>query len=561
MLTALFTVVLATEPSVAGALVDAGFAADAGERGTVIDSSRASDAGTHEEEQVTARVTVRVIGAKLLPPEVYLDALQLPPGARPTPATAAVVQQQLLAYLARTGFTLATLAVGVEEGEIVVHLNEGQVNRVLYLGQLSFQQVRFKLAFSLPSDVFNRPLIDRQVRELSSELRLKGVHWELVHLGEVAHDGPQLDSLPMAFDMAMQGAPMVHERRPYELRLIFPSNGPGTGLGVLLHISPTDGVETGMSNTWGNLLLARDRLALAGSAGFGIRANLDTERLSINFSRGFARLRYELPPLFERLRPNVWVQNDWLSRQRGDLFLENYWAVSVGSALQVQLEVTKGLRLELGAGFEWRRLFGFVARPLYTLPDEVLQAQGVDRKRPMLRFTGEWVVDPDVLRWDRRHFLELEARQYLPTGGDPGLGWVDARYRYVKELGWHDFWVKGYGRLAWGEVTFHDELSLGNFTHGLFSNQYVPSAVAVTVEFRFSISRDILKVSVFHELALFAQPHRDTGTVELQLADAFGPGLHLLMHDMFQLDMAMAFGFRRNAVFGAAFNLQFQKAF
>jgi hypothetical protein len=227
----------------------------------------------------------------------------------------------------------------------------------------------------------------------------------------------------------------------------------------------------------------------------------------------------------------------------------------------VQLELTRGLRLLVGAGFEWRRLFGFKVDPGFTVPQEVLQADGVDRKRPLLRLTGEWVVDPDVLRWDRRHALEFEARQLLPVMNDPGLGWLDARYRYVKELGWHDLWIKSYGRLSWGEVTFHDELSLGHFTRGIFGDQYVPSAVNLSVEFRFSLTRDILKVSLFHDLALFAVPNRELGTVSAQLADAFGPGVHLLLHDMFQMDMYMAFGFRRNAQLGAAFSMQFQKAF
>src|SRR5437868_3867955 len=153
--------------AVASAASPSGFSLDAGANGQRVDAS--DDAGSHAEELVSPRVNVRIVGARVMPAEAYLDMLRLPDAARPDAATAAAVQAQLLAYLARTGFQLATVGVIVEDGELVVHLNEGQIERVIYLGQLSFQQVRFKLALSLPSDVFNRPMFDRQVRELAEQ--------------------------------------------------------------------------------------------------------------------------------------------------------------------------------------------------------------------------------------------------------------------------------------------------------------------------------------------------------------------------------------------------------
>ncbi len=560
-LIAAVTVGVFAAPTPAGDFTDAGFSPDGGARGVVVDSSEASDGGSHAEERITARVNVRIVGARVLPPEVYLDMLRLPSWARPNPETAAEVLRQMLEYLGRTGFQLASVGAEVVDGEIVVHLNEGQLDRIVYLGQLSFEQVRFKLALTLPADVFNRPLLDRQVRELSEQMGLVGVRWELVRSGEVTHSGPQLEALPASFDLAMQGAQMVHARRPYELRIIFPSGGPGTGLGLIIRNSPNDGFETGLSNTWGSLLFSGDRLLVAGSGGFGVRSRLDTEKLYVNFSRAFVVTRYDTPVAFKRLRGNLWVENDWLARQRRDLWLENYWAVTLDAALQGELELSKGLHLLLGAGFEWRRLFAYTSQPGFVIPQAVLVYQDVDRKRPLIRLTGEWVVDPQIIRWDRRHVLQGEARQYLPVPGEPGLGWLDVQYQYVKEFGWHDLWVKSHGHLSWGDITFHDEISVGDFTRGVFPGQYVPSAANLSVEFRFSISRDAIKVSLFHDLALFAVPLRDLGYVVPQLANAFGPGLHILMQDMFQLDMYVAFGFRRQAQFGAAFSMQFQKAF
>jgi hypothetical protein len=46
-----------------------------------------------------------------------------------------------------------------------------------------------------------------------------------------------------------------------------------------------------------------------------------------------------------------------------------------------------------------------------------------------------------------------------------------------------------------------------------------------------------------------------------QLADGFGPGLHFLVAEMFQVDIYAAFGFRRKGQFNFGLALQIDKAF
>jgi len=271
--------------------------------------------------------------------------------------------------------------------------------------------------------------------------------------------------------------------------------------------------------------------------------------------------RYDTPLLLERIRPNLWVENDWFARQRGDLHLENYFAVALDAALQLEIVAAPGLSFLVGAGFEWRRFFGYTARVGTPPPLSVLAFENVDRNRVLLRATGEWVVDPEVLRWDRRHLLEGEVRVFLGVETEPAQGWVDLRYQYVKAFGWHDLWVKSHGHLLWGEGTFHDEVSVGDFTRGLFANQFVPTALNLSLEFRFSVSRDAVKVGLFNDLAVFAVRQRDLGTTTVGWADSFGPGIHVLMLDMFQVDTWVGFGFRDGGEFGAAFSMNIQKAF
>jgi hypothetical protein len=538
-------------------IADGGFALDAGERGQVIDGSNL-DAGPNLTAAVAPRVTVTILGALVLPPEVYLDALKLPQNDRPDEATASDVRRQLQDFLKRTGFELGTVTTRVTADGIEAEIDEGKVDRLIFLGRMSFQQVRFKLALVLPYEVFNRPLLDRQVRELGAQLGMPGVRWELVRTAAVNHEGPQVTQLPAQMDMQLAGAEMVHKRRPYEVRISFPE-ATGSFFGIDIRSNYVDGLSTGLNYVGRDLLGRGDLWYVATGGAFGLRSRITTEKLYPHFSRAFFEGRYTSPALFRYFKPNIWTEVNLISRQRADLNLENYWALTSDVALQLETELRPGMRFLVGGGFEYRRLFGLEVAPEHEVPPDVTVTE---RKRPFIRATHESVMDPDVLRWDRRHTIESELRYYFPFNSELGFGWADVRYQYVKELGWHDFWVKTRGHLSWGEVTFHDELSVAELVRGLFGGQWVPSGANLQLEFRFSLVRDDIKIGVFHDLAVFAVPLRtQNGKQVVELANGFGPSLHFLAMDMFQLDLFMAFGFRRNANFNAAFSMQFQKAF
>lgn len=535
---------------------DAGFALDAGARGQLLDSTQ-PDAGARDVE-VTPRVAVHIEGARVLPPEIYLGMLKLPKGARPDEATALEVRRQVLEFLARSGYELAAAAVTVTPAGIDLDIDEGQIERVLCLGQLSFQQIRFKLALSLPSDVFNRTLLDQQVRELSKSMGLTGVRWELIRTSAIEHVGPQVTQLPPQMDLALMGSTLIHERRPYEVHIIFPEVV-STGLGLEVRSGYLNGFEGGLSWAQRDLLFTGARARVSTSGGGALRSRLDTEKLYFHFSRAALELWYDFPLLAGHLRPRVWAQGELIARQRADLQLENFNALDLAGAAQLQLELAKGFDFTIGAGFEWRRLFGFEERPGVPLSPDVLLA---DRKRPFLRVSHQSVIDPTVLRWERRHTLESELRFLFPILGQPAFTWVDVRYQYVHAFGWHDLWVNSRGHVAWGDVTFHDEVAAGEFVRGVFGDLWVPAAVNLQLEFRFSLTRDVLKFGIFNDLALLAvRPVRGEPTLLAQVVDGFGPAVHFLANDMFQLDAYLTFGFRPGGRVSIAPMIQLQKAF
>jgi hypothetical protein len=531
---------------------------DAGRGDWVVDSS-SMDGGIRDTSaaEVAPRVTVTIVGAQVQPPAVYLESLKIALNARPDEATGEEVRRQLQEFLQRTGYELATVTTHLVPGGVVAEIDEGKIERIIFLGQLSFQQLRFKLALALPYDVFNRDLLDRQIHHLSSELNTPGVRWELVRTSFVEHEGPQVTRLPSELDLSLGGGEMVHEARPYEVRISFPPAS-GSFVGLDIRAYYIDGFELGISYVGRDLLMKDDLWYVAASGGLGLRQRLGTGDYYPYFSRGAIEARYSTAKLFKYFKPNIWTQSSVVSRQRPDLALENYWAFTEDAAIGVELEVRPGLRYGLSGGYEYRVLFEHQAPPGV---ENAFVGTISERQRPFLRLTQESVFNPGVLRWDRRHTIESELRYFFPFENNPGFGWATLRYQYVKEFGWHDFWIKGRGHVSWGEVAFHDEISVGEFVRGIYTGEWVPSGMSLLLEFRFSLVRDVIKVGVFSDFGLLAVPLRTQDKLVAELAAGFGPSFHFLVLDMFQIDIFIGFGVRRGARLNAGFGLILNKAF
>jgi hypothetical protein len=68
------------------------------------------------------------------------------------------------------------------------------------------------------------------------------------------------------------------------------------------------------------------------------------------------------------------------------------------------------------------------------------------------------------------------------------------------------------------------------------------SARPSSIEFRYSLLRDAIKVCVFYEQIVFGSIDRATDAESLQSAGAGGPALHLLLADEFLIDFHFALG-------------------
>ncbi len=475
-------------------------------------------------------------GNQVLCEEVYRAALELPEDAAVDAATARQVERRLLGFLRRAGYVLARVEVEAREGALRVELDEGKLDKVVFLGAGTLRTLQLKLDLALPHHVFNRPALERQLLELAARYGLPPVTYRLVRTRAVVHRGPQIEELG-----DLQGHALIPAAGRYELHILLGPSDWGAGLDADLSYDFPDGLELELAYRDQGLLFSRDRWRVGGALGGELREELGTGDPYLALTHAALEGRWFTPPLAgDGFRPFLWLEGDLVSRQRADLQVEIFYAARVDATLNLGFELVPGLLLSLGGGFEEKFVFGLERAGEAPPPLE----DGA-RMQPLLRGRAELLFDPREPRRDRRHGLELDARYHWVQDRED-FGRVGLRYQLVQGFGWHDLVVRGRAAfLFWrGAVPFDEEEPVGGrYVRGVFGGRdFVREAGGLTLEFRLSLVRDLFKLSVFNDLALYGAIDRASGDERLGLADSFGLGFHALILDALQLDLYYAFG-------------------
>ena len=90
---------------------------------------------------------------------------------------------------------------------------------------------------------------------------------------------------------------------------------------------------------------------------------------------------------------------------------------------------------------------------------------------------------------------------------------------------------------------------------------YVEKVAGLSLEFRLSLARDLFKLGVFHDAAVFGELDRAGGGETFRFANSFGLGFHALILDTFQLDLYYAFGFNSEEDFDHGPSASLKKVF
>jgi hypothetical protein len=478
---------------------------------------------------------IRITGNQVLNRETYQAILAMEPPLPTGPAFSTAAQVRLETFLHRAGYELADVQVASGPEGLVIEVDEGRLDKVIFLGTGSLRALQLKLQLAIPHKVFNRPNLERQLERIRQRYGLEEVRYELIRSGEVRHVGPQLPDLG-----ALEGQALIPATGRYALRLFLGREGWSSGLDIDADYDFPDGLELGVGYRGGDLLFSDDRWFTKALLGGHLRYRIDDDSTYPALSRAVAEAWWATPALVgDGLRPVLRILTDLRSRQRRDLALEIYYRESLEASGWLSYEFVPGLTTALGGGLEYRVLFGVEMAD----PAAVPLATG-DDLRPFLDGRLNFVFNPWEPRRDRHHRLGLGTRYAWVVDGS-GLGQARLDYQVLFVFGWHDLVISAAGVWIWDAATFDDQEPVGGrHLRGVFGDRYWVQRVAdCKLEFRFSLARDLYKLSIYHDLAVFGQLDPASGEETARVADAFGLGFHALILDLFQLDLYYGVGF------------------
>jgi hypothetical protein len=512
---------------------------------------------------------IRFEGNLVLADEVYRAVLDVPKGSLPEAETAQLVADQLQRFLLKSGYELSTVSVTLEDGGLTVRIDEGRLEKVVFRGRFTLPMLRFKIAVDLPKEVFNRPLLEREVAQRAKELGIEPPTWELIETEEVRHQGVQVQETPT---LVIAGRSLIRPQQRFELHFTFGEPAWSTGLGVDLRTSWMDGLEVGLNYQSKGLAFEKDRWRVALMGGLGLRNDLPQNNIYVFPSRLIADALWYSPAIDESgtARALVSLHTEGIARQRRDFGLENYFALRTELSVSLSVRPTPGISLSGGAGMQYFLVGGLQAplgAPPPTLPPFAFGAASANMDPTRLRNFVEARLDLVFFdgdsRADRRHALSLEGRLSanvtrfdLPTFAEARLG-----YQLVVPIGWHDVWVRARGTWMSGDVVFPFEEVLGEHLPAVFGDIWVQKAGGVRTEFRYSLARDIFKVGLFANAVAFGEEQRDTGRTTPRFGAGVGPTAHLLIEGIFQVDLFLNFSVLSSGRFSTGLLVWINKVF
>ena len=502
---------------------------------------------------------IRFVGNVVITEEVYRAVLDVPSEALPETDTAQLVADQVQRFLLKSGYELSTVTVALEDGGLTVRIDEGRLEKVVFRGRFTLPMLRFKIALDLPKEVFNRPLLEREVALRAKELGIEPPTWELIETSAIKHQGVQMLETPT---IVIAGRSLIRTQQRFELHFTFGELAWSTGLGVDVRTSWMDGLEVGLNYQSKSLAFANDRWRVALMGGLGLRNDLPQNNIYIFPSRVIADAIWYSPPIDESgtSRGFLSLHSEGIARQRRDFGLENYFALRTELSFNVQVKPHRTVSLFAGAGVQYFLVGGLQAPlgapPPFMVADPTRLRSFVEARLDLVFFDGD-------SRWDRRHAFFLEGRLSANvTRFDlPMFAEVRGAYQLVIPIGWHDVWIRGKGTWMSGDVLFPFEEVLGEHLPAVFGDIWVQKAGGVRTEFRYSLVRDLFKVGLFANGIAFAEEQRDGTRAIPRFGAGVGPTAHLLIEGIFQLDLFLNFSVLSSGRFSTGLLVWLNKVF
>ncbi len=481
-------------------------------------------------------------GNRLFGDDVLSSIVNLPQGAVPDEVSAAYAAERIVKFYRARDYDLVRVWTKIHEKRLYIAIDEGVIDQTLYFGRGSVVTVFMHLFIKLPENVYNRPMLIDEISRVKNDLSISNVYYEIQPCAYTQRIG---DLFKKDGKLLFNETYFPHKLNVYILSI--PKGGPGFGLDYL----PQPGAVPFVYMKGLNFLDEDDNYLLQAEGGINLRKSLVDDKYRLVYTHTKGIVHYESKPFFDFFRIITDNFIDLSSFQRNDLPLDQYWHFTVHGSLNAGFQIRPGFMVSLGGGAEYYNIFG-----LETVPDDSFDIEPFHATRGFGELRLDFDITPERLRLDKHDFLSA-TYQYFEGKGQFHRG--EVTYWRFMEVGADDFYLRVKGLTSLGDPRFHDERALGGlhmrtFHQGKF---YVDHALWLSLEYRFAVYRDRIKLSLFHDAAFFGQIDRTKTTgrrgeepyEELEestrpaLANSFGPGFHWLIFDTFQWDVYLCTGF------------------
>jgi len=463
---------------------------------------------------------IKLSGVKMLPrAEVRAAIGPLP--ERPHYQWCEAALQRVLSLYRRKGYSYARGWVSRTDegrGPVSIEVDEGKISRIAFTGAGSVRLLMLQVEIYLPGSIFHKPTLDAAMARIIKKYSLSNAYYRVRELSPVA--------VPFG---RMVPKRMLH---------VYIVGRERFGWGLDISLNSTWGLVPAVSLAHQGLLFNDDRAAVEVGVGFPYRKFLFEEEPEFQWVHGFLYGSYRPTRLASKLlEPFIEFSTTASRYRRTDIDLAAFKQFHADVLLDLRFRPVPVFAATLGLGYDSVEVFdremveGFDGAPPDAPPIKSFAARLNLHFEPTRR----------ALRQDLRTFLDAGVRSAIADAEQ----WVvkgSYRAQLVVGLFANNLILSSQGMMYAGTTHFWDQEPLSSYLRVFFDNRYwIEEVMQVTAELRLALFSDVVKLGVFHQGVLFTDLTR--GRFHAELANAFGPGVHLLVFDNFAVDVYYGFGF------------------
>ena len=478
---------------------------------------------------------VKLIGVSSLPEAVVRQAMG-PPPERPIHEWGEAALERIVALYYKKGYTYVRGWVSrADDGRLCITVDEGKISRIAFTGAGSVRLLMLKVDIYLPGSIFHKPTLNAAMERIIKKYGLSNAYY-------------RVRDLPLAITPFGQEAckRMLH---------IYIVGRQSFGWGLGIGLNSTWGLVPAVSLSHHGLVFEQDRASVKVGVGFPYRKFMFEEQAEFQWVHGFLEGTYR-PTLLasKHIEPFIEFSTTASRYRRTDVDLASFQLFHADVLLNLRVRPAPFFNATLGLGYDSVEVFNreMVEGHEGALPE--VPAIKSFASRLDLRFESP----RRALRQDLRTFLQMDVRlaladseQWVVRGGYKG--------QLVVNFYAHNLILSTRGVMFAGKVRFWDQEPLSSYLRVFFDNRYwIEEAMQVSAELRLALFSSSFKLGVFHQGALFAD--LTNNRFHAELANAFGPSVHLMVFDNFAIDLYYGFGFSP-AGFGHNYNLNIAKVF